>query len=235
MVEVAGASVLALMTRAPSSGGKSRLFSALGCAADPRLLASLLLDTLDGARVPGVVRVVAVEPPEDCDEVRTLVPADVGVLPQVPGDLGDRMRGVMLRLFEAGARAVVIIGSDLPDITPRPVAQAFARLAEDPGVVVLGPAGDGGYYLIGATRTPDVFQHVEWGGPRVLAQTTTEATNAQLRVQVVECVSDVDTLEALRLVRAPRTRAWMRLYEQRVGAAGPRSRARCGHENRQQT
>ncbi len=214
MVDVAGASVLAILTRAPSSGGKLRLFSALGCRPDPQLLSSLLLDTLDGARVPDVVRVVAVEPPECCDEIRALVPADVGVLPQVTGTLGKRMRGVMQRLFDAGAKAIVLIGSDLPDITPQPVAEAFTRLAQDPGLLVLGPAHDGGYYLIGGTRIPDVFEHIEWGGPQVLAQTMTAATNADVRVHLLEQVSDVDTPEALRLVRAPRTRRWMRVHEQ---------------------
>src|SRR5688572_19212007 len=60
MVDVSQALVVAVLTRAPSSGGKSRLFRALGLAPDPALLSALLLDTLEGVTVPEVRRVVAV-------------------------------------------------------------------------------------------------------------------------------------------------------------------------------
>ena len=100
MVDAADAPVVAVLTRAPSSGGKTRLFASLGLPPDPALLTALLLDTLDGAAAPGVRRVVAVTPPESCDEVRRIV-GDVEVMPQPHGDLGDRMRGVMARAVRA--------------------------------------------------------------------------------------------------------------------------------------
>ena len=59
-----------MLTRAPSSGGKTRLFTSLGIPSDPALLTALLLDTLDGAAAPGVRRVVAVTPPDACDDLR---------------------------------------------------------------------------------------------------------------------------------------------------------------------
>jgi hypothetical protein len=62
MVDLAGARVLAVLTRAPSSGGKSRLFASLGIPTDPRLLEALLLDTISGASAPGVRIVIAVTP-----------------------------------------------------------------------------------------------------------------------------------------------------------------------------
>ena len=76
MVDAADAPVLAVLTRAPSSRGKTRLFASLGVPPDPSLLAALLLDTLDGAAAAGVRRVVAVTPASACDAVREIVGDD---------------------------------------------------------------------------------------------------------------------------------------------------------------
>jgi rSAM/selenodomain-associated transferase 1 len=208
MVGVAGASVVAILTRAPSTGGKHRLFTALGRPADPSLLEALLLDTLDGANAPGVSRVVAVEPAAACDEVRAIVPADVQVLPQASGTLGDRMDALMRGLFDRGARNVALLGSDLPDLQPRLLDAAFDFLADEPDVLVLGPAADGGYYLIAATAVPPVFHGVEWGSDRVLADTLVAARAENIRVRLLDMLRDVDSAADLDAVTARRTRAW---------------------------
>lgn len=214
MVDAADAHVLAVLTRAPSSGGKSRLFAELGCPPDPRLLEALLLDTIAHAASPGVQQVVAVTPASACDEISKLV-REVDVIPQVDGDLGERMRAVMALLFERGARAVALVGSDLPHITPAAVAEAFDALASDPDALVLGPATDGGYYLVAATRIPDVFTGIEWGSARVLQQTRDAAVERGFHVRLLPTMSDVDTADDLRRVcvgdAAPsRTTAWLR-------------------------
>jgi rSAM/selenodomain-associated transferase 1 len=212
MVDAAGAPVVALLTRAPSSGGKTRLFASLGIASDPGLLTALLLDTLDGAAAPGVRRVVAVTPPEACDEVRRIV-GEVEVMPQVDGTLGDRMRAIMEAQFSLGAQAVALIGSDLPHLTPATVAEAFALVARDQDALVLGPAADGGYYLIAAQRLPDVFSGIEWGSARVRAQTEHAAVADGFRVHHLATMADVDTSGHLRLASAcglaRRTAAWL--------------------------
>ena len=211
MVDASSAPVVAILTRAPSSGGKTRLFTSLGLPGDPALLAALLLDTVDGAAAPGVRRVIAVTPPEACDEVRRLA-AGVDVIPQPGGDLGERMRGVMAALFEQGAPAVAVIGSDLPHIMPSTIAEAIACMVDD-ATLVLGPADDGGYYLIAARRVPDVFTGIEWGSARVLAQTEQAAVRDGLTVRRLAPMSDVDSAADLRHAgatgRAPRTSAWV--------------------------
>jgi rSAM/selenodomain-associated transferase 1 len=209
MVGESGPVVVAVLTRAPSRGGKSRLFAALGRPPDPALLSALLLDTLDGVRLDGTIRVVCVEPVEACDDVRTLVAPDVRVQPQRGESLGDRMRQTMDDLFADGASIVVLVGSDLPDITASSISSAIARLQDDPASLVLGPARDGGYYLIAATTTPDVFEGIEWSSPRVLEQTRAAASQHGLRVHLLEPLGDVDTLEDLQSVRARRTRSWV--------------------------
>lgn len=209
MVDVADAPVVAILTRAPGHGGKRRLFAELDVPFDPALLAALLLDTLDGVAATGVVRVVAVEPPHACGEVRALVSSDVEVVPQADGDLGHRMQRVMEDLFERGARTVVLVGSDLPDIRPVVVSRALGRLAEDNRLLVLGPSTDGGYYLIAAARVPAVFRDVDWGSPRVLSQTLAHAKRSGMQVALVEPLSDVDRVSDLLRVTASRTRGWV--------------------------
>jgi len=202
------APVVAVLTRAPSAGGKTRLFAALGRSPDPSLLTALLLDTLDGVRASGLACVVAVDPPAASDEVRRLVPDGVTVRPQPAGTLGERMRALMAALLGEGSPAVVLVGSDLPDLRGDLIHAALAHLADDPGSLVLGPAADGGYYLIGATSVPAVFDGVAWGGPDVLAQTIAAAGRAGQRVHLLEGLRDVDTPEDLEATRGPRTSAW---------------------------
>jgi rSAM/selenodomain-associated transferase 1 len=207
VVDLAGAAVVTLLTRAPSAGGKSRLFRAIGRAPDPALLRALLLDTLDAVAAAGVPRLIAVEPPAACGEVRALAPA-VDVFPQIDGTLGARMAAAMSAAFARGASAVALIGSDLPDIQPRVITDAFAALDRDPSGLILGPADDGGYYLIAARSVPPLFDAIEWGSERVLGQTLAAARQRGIRVHLLERMSDVDTAADLDKVAAPRTRAW---------------------------
>ena len=220
MVDAASAPVVAILTRAPSSGGKTRLFASLGLAPDPALLTALLLDTLDGAAAPGARRVIAVTPPESCGEVRGLV-ADVEVVAQPDGHLGERMRGVMAAFFDAGAPAVAVIGSDLPHVDPATVAEALTLASRDRTTLVLGPADDGGYYLIAASRVPNVFASIDWGTGRVLSQTEAAATRDGLTVRRLRPMTDVDSAVDLQRVtkggRAVRTAAWVTAHGSRGG------------------
>jgi rSAM/selenodomain-associated transferase 1 len=220
MVGATDAPVLAVLTRAPSSGGKTRLFASLGAPPDVGLLTALLLDTLDGGTVPGVRRVVAVTPASACDEVRTIV-GDAEVISQPDGELGVRMRTTMAACFAGGAPAVVLVGSDLPHITPAVIAEACARVMREPQTLVLGPAIDGGYYLIGARRVPDTFSGITWGSPDVLAQTQRAAVADGYRVYLLPTMTDVDNADALRDAarsgQAPRTAAWL---DARVKSSG---------------
>ncbi len=209
MVGVPGPAVVAVLTRAPSRGGKSRLFAELGRPPDAALLSALFLDTLDGVHLPGTRRVVFVEPADACDEVRAIVPRDVDVRAQAEGSLGERMRDTMASLFDEGASIVVLVGSDVPDIIPARIETAVARLKRDPGALVLGPAHDGGYFLIAATTIPNVFDGIEWGSAAVLEQTQSAARHNGQRVELTAPLHDVDTLEDLRAVIAPRTHAWL--------------------------
>lgn len=114
-------------------------------------------------------------------------PADLARLPQGRGDLGDRMRRVM-----AACRPgrVVLIGSDIPAIRPKHIARAFASLGR--AEAVLGPAPDGGYWLIGSRYTlpADAFRNVRWSGPHARADTVRSLGG--LHIKLTDELSDVD-------------------------------------------
>lgn len=107
---------------------------------------------------------------------------------QGPGDLGLRMQRVMDRMPPG---PVVIIGSDVPGITPGHIARAFKML--DGADVVIGPAPDGGYWLVGLRRRPRtvrLFDRVRWSHAETLADTLANASG--LRVRWLEEFDDVD-------------------------------------------
>ena len=113
------------------------------------------------------------------------------VVEQGSGSLGLRMQRQMLRGCREGAAAVVLIGSDLPALAAEDLLEAFRALQHS--AMVLGPAGDGGYWLIGRRRaTPQLFAGIDWGSDRVLAQTLRLAGQAGLATALLAERHDLD-------------------------------------------
>lgn len=210
LARLQGADIVAVLTRAPSAGGKTRLFAELGRPSAPALLEALLLDTLDGVRASAGCGVLCVDPASAIGELQALVP-DMPVIAQVQGSLGDRMQECMAALFGAGARRVALVGSDLPTLPSAVIDSAFATLDRHPESLVLGPAGDGGYFLIASGSVPPVFNGIWWSTRHVREQTIAAAEGAGWRTHLTDSVEDVDTAESLRraaISGALRTRAW---------------------------
>jgi len=113
---------------------------------------------------------------------------------QHAGDLGDRMHTAFTTAFAAGHDRAIITGSDCPGITTAYLQEAFAAL--DDHDMVIGPALDGGYTLLGLRQAaPSLFADMEWSTEQVLAQTLTRAAAAGLNVHQLAPLSDVDYLE----------------------------------------
>ena len=113
------------------------------------------------------------------------------VVEQGSGSLGLRMQRQMLRGCREGAAAVVLIGSDLPALAAEDLLEAFRALQHS--AMVLGPAGDGGYWLIGRRlATPQLFAGIDWGSDRVLAQTLRLAGQAGLATALLAERHDLD-------------------------------------------
>jgi len=191
---------LVIMAKSPALGRvKRRLGREIGDVAALRFYRSCLSHTaLRLARDPRWRTVLAVAPDRDVAEHFWPSRRWVGRLPQGEGDLGRRMQRLFARLPPG---PTIVVGSDIPAIRPVHVAEAFRRLGR--ADAVLGPAPDGGYWLIGLKRTPRVltpFAGVRWSGPHALADTLANLKGK--RVAVAAMFSDVDTEKDLRLERA---------------------------------
>ncbi len=116
---------------------------------------------------------------------------------QPDGDLGDRLRAAFASHFREGACRVVVIGSDCPGVDRGVIRDAFAAL--DVHDVVLGPARDGGYYLVGmkALHEP-LFQGLSWSSFAVLNETRAAARSLGLTCRLLSPLRDVDTIADAR-------------------------------------
>ncbi len=109
-------------------------------------------------------------------------------------DLGERMANAFARSFESGMEKVVLIGTDCPTLQSQHLNQAFEALTHSD--LVLGPATDGGYYLIGMKCRADyLFEGISWSTSEVLSQTLAVATAHGLHFTLLDELSDIDTRE----------------------------------------
>jgi len=112
-------------------------------------------------------------------------------------DLGERMKNAFTDGFTEGYKKVVLIGSDLPDISSEVIEEAFAKLEKNE--VVFGPADDGGYYLIGLTKIhPYIFDNKPWSKFNLLEFTLDELNNKKVGYALLNSYNDVDTFEDLK-------------------------------------
>lgn len=112
-------------------------------------------------------------------------------------DLGERMKNAFEGGFNMGYTQVVLIGSDLPDISKEIIANAFKHL--DKNDAVFGPAEDGGYYLIGLTKTLDfIFENKPWSQPNLLDITLAQLNERGISAPLLNTLNDIDTFEDLK-------------------------------------
>ncbi len=120
---------------------------------------------------------------------------------QAGHDLGEKMSNAFTDVFQEQGDLAVLIGSDIPYLDSSLIGEFFSKLMEYP--LVLGPALDGGYYLIGFQRqlfTPRVFQNIAWSTATVFKETLQRAQESTLPVYSGKMLEDIDTLEELRSV-----------------------------------
>ncbi|MCY7293150.1 MAG: TIGR04282 family arsenosugar biosynthesis glycosyltransferase [Ferruginibacter sp.] len=105
--------------------------------------------------------------------------------------LGEKMKFAFEELFNKGYKQCVIIGSDCPGLTKEIVEEAFLDLLEND--VAIGPAVDGGYYLLGMNKIIlPLFNNKDWGTDSVFKQTITDIENLQLTYKILSVLNDVD-------------------------------------------
>lgn len=192
--------MLLVFVRAPQRGRvKTRLAAAIGDGAALRVYRRLAEHTLAVARalVTEDVEVRVHYAPGGAGEaVRGWLGDGPVYLPQAEGDLGVRMRDAFERAFADGAERVVIVGSDLPELSAPLLRRAFGLL--EGCAAVIGPTRDGGYYLLGLRgMIGGVFDGIEWSTPAVLAATLDRLRAADADPVMLPVLADVDTVEDL--------------------------------------
>lgn len=115
---------------------------------------------------------------------------------QSESDLGEKMETAFLELFKMGYEKVVIIGSDLFDLKPLHINSAYQNLNSNE--VVIGPAKDGGYYLLGLSKmNVSLFRNKPWSTSNLLKETLSELRKNNIKFTTLETLNDIDTYEDL--------------------------------------
>lgn len=175
---------------------KTRLAKTLGIQRAATIYKDMVVHTLlqTGRLTTPATTLVLFQPSEDLPRMQAWLGSHWIYIPQADGDLGEKMAASMKHAFAMGFRQAVIIGSDCPSLQSFHIDKAFEKLKVSD--VVIGPAHDGGYYLIGANAIhSELFSDMEWSTPGVLAETMQRVEKLNLTPSLLETLRDVDTEE----------------------------------------
>ncbi|NEP00593.1 MAG: glycosyltransferase [Symploca sp. SIO2E9] len=194
---------LIIFTRYPEPGKtKTRMIPALGASGAAELQRRMTEHTLSEIKELKAWRSLSVEVHFNGGDQQLMAQwlgSELAYRKQSEGDLGRRMTSAFETSFAAGMTRVVIIGTDCPGLNAKLISQALQALAEHD--LVLGPARDGGYYLIGLRRLfPELFIGISWGTSEVRQQTLEIAENLNLEIAQLAPLTDVDRPEDLWVV-----------------------------------
>lgn len=186
-----------LFTKFPEPGlVKTRLARSVGTENAAKLQKAFIEDELRMLGKIGADVTLCCDPFRPLADYERLFPG-LTYRPQQGADLGERMLCALHQTLAETGEPAVLIGSDLPDLPDRHINEAFATLRDVQ--VCLGPATDGGFYLLGLCEPlpADIFDGVVWGGSRVLEHTLDNCASAGLTCSLLPSWPDVDTGEDL--------------------------------------
>nr|WP_224095311.1 TIGR04282 family arsenosugar biosynthesis glycosyltransferase [Nostoc sp. MS1] len=202
---------LIIFSRYPEPGKtKTRLIRALGAIGAANLQCQMTEHTI--SQVKELQKVINVSSEVrfaggDVQLMQDWLGTDLVYQPQGDGDLGLRMTRSLYNAFQAQATQVVIIGTDCPGLNCQILTQAFKQIHTVD--LVIGPAIDGGYYLIGLRCfIPELFVNIDWGSSQVLHQTVEIANKLNLSYHYLPELADVDRPEDLPI--------WQQVWETEV-------------------
>ncbi len=185
---------LIIMAKEPKIGStKTRLCPPLEPVEAAKLYEALLWDTINlAAGIEAVDLAIAVTPPESIDYFKGIAPAKTILIPVACGDIGECLTLGLGELLAKGYDRVLALNSDGPSLPQEYIQLAIRHL--DHNDLVLGPAEDGGYYLIGFKKIyPDLFKNINWSTNQVFDQTLQSAEQMNLCVHLLPAWYDVDT------------------------------------------
>ncbi len=196
-------SLALLFVKAPLRGQvKSRLAAALGEDAALELYRNFALDMLQAMDDAGIPNIIFFHPPDAANEVANWLGEERSYQKQHGSDVGERMEEAFRYVFSRGCSRAVLVGSDIPDLPGGMLTGALHALADHDAVI--GPAEDGGYYLIGFRSDsflPEVFHGIPWSTDAVFRTTTAVLERAGRTVSRMPLWRDVDTIQDLRALQ----------------------------------
>jgi rSAM/selenodomain-associated transferase 1 len=194
---------IGIICKAPQPGrSKTRLASVIGDVAASELSACFLRDVATAiAAIPEALgrRGYGVYAPAGTEHImRQLLPPGFGLLLQAGDDLGHVLLGATRALLDAGHDSVMLVNGDSPTLPTRFLVQAIDALRKPGDRMVLGPASDGGYYLIGLKRPHQhLFTQIAWGTDSVARSTCQRAADIGLATMLLPEWYDIDDVETL--------------------------------------
>ncbi len=183
---------LVVMSRVPSPDGKSRLGGIMKPEQRERLQWAFLLDALDKFGLSAEIKCfVAATPAGQIGKLAESIGTSVEIIPQVEGDLGQRMLAVAREMFYRGHAPQLLIGADVPAMSWAYLLKALDMLKQVQ--LVLGPTTDGGYYLIGMIEPERrLFEGISWGTDRVMRETLAVCNRYHFKYDLLEPLRDID-------------------------------------------
>jgi len=175
---------------------KQRLARQIGSTAAAQLYQSMVKDQLHTLQQTQLPLYLLFTPSHEEENVSQWLGSQYSYIPQQGENLGQRMHHAFTSLFQHGYARVILLGSDIPDVPFEYLTQADHSLALHD--VVIGPAVDGGYYLIGFNKHSyhsSVFDDISWGLDTVLSQTRDRIDKLHLSSHQVPVWYDIDTIE----------------------------------------
>lgn len=200
-----------LFVKYPEPGRvKSRIGKVLGENMSADFYRSFVADILTKLKSLWVPFFCFYSPADKQKEIREWLGGDVALYAQEGEELGERMKNAFLKGFDLGYKSIALIGSDIPQINQAYFKKALEDL--DKQEVIIGPALDGGYYLIGFRKDsflPEVFTGIRWSMPDVLQKTLAILKAHHRETAMLPIFSDIDTAEDLMRILNSREKANM--------------------------
>ena len=194
---------LVVMLKAPVAGKvKTRLVPPLTSKDAAKLYRCFIQDTFNLIGILNNIDIIAAYTPLNfTSKIKKIVSSKTITIPQKGKDIGERLENIFSLLFFAGYKKITIMGADSPDLPIKYIEKSFALL-KGKKELVLGPAKDGGYYLIAMSREcKEIFKGIPWSTYAVFSKTLEKAKNIGFQSVILPEWYDIDNINDLHLIR----------------------------------
>ncbi|WP_421901042.1 TIGR04282 family arsenosugar biosynthesis glycosyltransferase [Maridesulfovibrio sp.] len=177
---------------------KTRLGKDIGYEIAAKLYTAFVEDMLSNLDESGLTPIIAFDPFQPVEKYKEWL-GERTYIPQQGEDLGQRMYNALQTAFDLNFDTSILTGSDLPDLDPERILKARQTLQKAPACI--GPANDGGYYLIGFQKdflTDSIFKNMEWSTDRVFSETLLRLEKMDINPSTLQEHQDMDTMEDLK-------------------------------------